>query len=79
MPDQTEWIGSVIGGPEGNVTVGPASRACGSCHRAQDIKESATGALDSLNQHTKQFGYRVPTADAPYTDVINAIESQLGQ
>ena len=79
VPDQTEWIGSVIGGPEGNVTVGPASRACGSCHRAQDIKESATGALDSLNQHTKQFGYRVPTADAPYTDVINAIESQLGQ
>jgi hypothetical protein len=79
VPDQTKWIGSVIGGPEGDVTVGPGSRACGSCHRAQFIKESDTNSLDSLNQHTKQFGYRVPTADAPYTDVINKIEGMLGQ
>ncbi len=38
---------------------GPASRACGACHRAHMINEDAAGELISFNQHTKTFGYRV--------------------
>jgi hypothetical protein len=38
---------------------GPASRACGGCHRAELINEDAAGELAILNQHTKQGGYLV--------------------
>jgi len=36
---------------------GPASRACGACHRADMIKEDAAGELIAFNQHAKSFGY----------------------
>ncbi len=45
-----------IGSVPGYVT-GPASRACGSCHRARMINEDEAGELVSFNQHTKQGGY----------------------
>jgi OmcA/MtrC family decaheme c-type cytochrome len=35
---------------------GPASRACGSCHRAEWIKEDHAGDLASFNAHTAAFG-----------------------
>lgn len=35
---------------------GPASRACGSCHRAERIKEDLAGDLTSFNAHTDSFG-----------------------
>lgn len=38
---------------------GPASRACGSCHRAHLINEDKAGELVSFNQHTKQGGYLI--------------------
>lgn len=38
---------------------GPASRACGGCHRAELINEDAAGDLVSFNQHTKQGGYLI--------------------
>jgi OmcA/MtrC family decaheme c-type cytochrome len=38
---------------------GPASRACGSCHRAELINEDEAGELIAFNQHTKQGGYLV--------------------
>jgi OmcA/MtrC family decaheme c-type cytochrome len=36
--------------------VGPASRACGACHRAELINEDEAGALAAFNQHTATFG-----------------------
>ncbi len=36
---------------------GPASRACGGCHRAELINEDAAGELIPFNWHTKQGGY----------------------
>jgi hypothetical protein len=36
---------------------GPASRACGSCHRAELIKEDDAAGLASFNSHTDTFGY----------------------
>jgi len=38
---------------------GPASRACGGCHRAELINEDAAGGLMVFNQHVKQGGYLV--------------------
>jgi len=38
---------------------GPASRACGGCHRAVLINEDEAGELVSFNQHTKQGGYLI--------------------
>ncbi len=36
---------------------GPASRACGSCHRAELINEDDANGLASFNEHTGMFGY----------------------
>ncbi len=47
-----------IGNVPGYIT-GPASRACGSCHRARLINEDEAGELVSFNQHTKQGGYLI--------------------
>jgi len=35
---------------------GPASRACGACHRSRLINQDEAGALVSLNAHTESFG-----------------------
>jgi len=35
---------------------GPASRACGACHRGRLINDDAAGDLASLNAHTEGFG-----------------------
>ncbi|MBW6504119.1 hypothetical protein K0B90_07585 [bacterium] len=43
---------------------GPASRACGACHRAEWIKEDDAVALASFNQHTRTNGYLIETTSA---------------
>jgi OmcA/MtrC family decaheme c-type cytochrome len=47
------------------MVTGPASRACGGCHRAVMIKEDEVGELISFNQHTKQGGYLIPAGETP--------------
>ncbi len=44
---------------------GPASKACGGCHRAELINEDKVGDLISLNQHTKQGGYLIEAGEDP--------------
>jgi len=59
-----------IGTVPGYVT-GPASRACGSCHRARMINEDEAGELVSFNQHTKQGGYSIEEgADSQETESL---------
>jgi len=50
---------------------GPASRACGGCHRAELINEDKAGELASFNAHTEAFGTYVEndTADDQGTPV----------
>ena len=62
---------------------GPATRACGACHRAHAINEDASGELASLFSHWRTFGY-VVEADANNQDsqdnllaVIDEIFSSL--
>lgn len=42
---------------------GPAIRACGGCHRAEQINEDSYGGLVTLNQHMTQGGYMVEAGD----------------
>jgi len=48
---------------------GPASRACGGCHRAHLINEDKASALAAFNQHTKMNGYLVVDG----TDVLDIV------
>jgi OmcA/MtrC family decaheme c-type cytochrome len=95
VPDQTESLSAVTsaswegivwadGHPRniGNVpsyVIGPASKACGSCHRAEYIKEDRPGDLGSFNQHTKAGGYLVEAATMPWDAVVADIMELFGQ
>jgi OmcA/MtrC family decaheme c-type cytochrome len=71
VPDQSESLPGLlsasdpINGWDRNIgdvpayVTGPASRACGGCHRAVLIKEDEASELVSFNQHTKQGGYLI--------------------
>jgi len=54
---------------------GPASRACGACHRAHFINEDEAGELVSFNQHTKQGGYLIEggTDDMEIDDILMTV------
>jgi hypothetical protein len=71
VPDQSKSLPGLLSGSAsvqgwdrniGDVPAyitGPGSRACGSCHRAELVKEDNAGELVSFNQHTKQGGYLI--------------------
>ena len=44
---------------------GPATKACGGCHRAALINEDKAGELAVLNQHFRQGGYLIEAGDKP--------------
>jgi hypothetical protein len=66
VPDQAESMPGVLAATDdiptrsiGNVpehVTGPASRACGSCHRAVMLNQDHAGDLASFNAHTDAFG-----------------------
>jgi OmcA/MtrC family decaheme c-type cytochrome len=66
VPDQAESMPGVLAATDdiptrsiGNVpehVTGPASRACGSCHRAVMMNKDHAGDLASFNAHTDAFG-----------------------
>ena len=51
---------------------GPASRACGACHRAELINDDKASELISFNQHTKQGGYLIEGGD-DYPSVLSEV------
>jgi OmcA/MtrC family decaheme c-type cytochrome len=51
---------------------GPASRACGACHRASLINDDDAGGLISLNQHMKNGGYLIEGGD-DYTVTLGEV------
>jgi OmcA/MtrC family decaheme c-type cytochrome len=60
------------------MVTGPASRACGGCHRAEFINVDDAGGLASWNAHTEAFGTFVendPTDDSVLFEVIDKIMS----
>lgn len=66
--------GRTIGQVPSYVT-GPASRTCGSCHRARWINDDAAGDLASFNAHTDAFGTLIDREESPTIlyDAINKI------
>jgi OmcA/MtrC family decaheme c-type cytochrome len=52
---------------------GPATRACGACHRAHEINEDNAGELASLFSHWGSFGTLVEAGDPP-DDIYTVIE-----
>jgi OmcA/MtrC family decaheme c-type cytochrome len=77
VPDQRESMGGLLSGSDtwnvarniGEVppyVTGPASRACGSCHRADFINEDEAGELVSLNGHVETNGYLVEDTSILY-------------
>ncbi len=80
VPDQSKSLPGLLSGSASlkgwdrnigkvpSYITGPASRACGSCHRARLINEDKAGELVSFNQHTKQGGYLIEApADSQQT------------
>ena len=61
-----------IGAIPGYVS-GPATRACGACHRAQLIKADDAAGLAAFNQHTNAGGYLVADDDGVLEAVIDKI------
>ena len=66
VPDQAKSMPGVLSASDdiplrniGNLpeaVTGPASRACGGCHRVEFINEDLAGDLASFNAHTEAFG-----------------------
>jgi OmcA/MtrC family decaheme c-type cytochrome len=60
-----------------SVVVGPATKACGGCHRAQLINEDKAGGLAVLNQHFADGGYVIPAGDKPADTLTNKINEVM--
>ena len=90
VPDQSKSLPGLLSGSDyplmgwdrniGEVPAyitGPAARACGSCHRADMIKEDNAGELISFFSHTQRGGYLIengadeaPTLDEVIEDIM---------
>jgi len=68
-PQPAGFIRNIFGVP--SYVVGPATRACGACHRAHEIKEDNAGGLIAFNSHTRTNGYLLENADI--LTVINQV------
>jgi OmcA/MtrC family decaheme c-type cytochrome len=83
VPDQSKSMPGVLSGSDavagrniGTIpaaVTGPATRACGGCHRAQKINEDDAGGLLNLIQHWKQNGYVLDYVDTLWEATVAAI------
>jgi OmcA/MtrC family decaheme c-type cytochrome len=88
VPDQSKSLPGLLSASSSNDTwdrkigevpasvTGPASRACGGCHRAELINEDEAVDLVVFNQHIKQGGYLV-TAGEDATATLKAVIDQI--
>jgi len=86
VPDQSMSLAgilsasAVISGTERSIgtvpsfVTGPASRACGGCHRAELINEDSASELLSFNQHTDMGGYLIEAGEDPVSTLLTAID-----
>ena len=57
------------------VVTGPATRACGGCHKAEMINEDSAGGLAMLNRHWTEGGYMVEAGE----DESGTLQSVIDQ
>ena len=65
---------SITGVP--SYVTGPASRACGSCHRAELITADNASGLKLFNQHIINYGYLVEAGATP-ADTLSGVFDQI--
>ncbi|MEJ2211340.1 MAG: hypothetical protein P8129_20190, partial [Anaerolineae bacterium] len=87
VPDQTASLPGLLSASDEVTTMdrkihdvpsyatGPASRACGGCHRATMINEDNFGELVAFNQHTKLGGYMVVAGEDPVATLQAVIDN----
>jgi OmcA/MtrC family decaheme c-type cytochrome len=68
----TSWDRNIGDVPE--YVTGPASRACGACHRAEIINEDEAGELLLFNLHTEQGGYLVEAGEDDVATLLEVID-----
>lgn len=84
VPDQSKSLPGVLSasytwtkdrniGTVASAVTGPASRACGSCHRSHYINEDEAGDLANLNAHVTSFGYYVTSATGVFDSVVSQV------
>jgi len=86
VPDQSKSLPGVLSasytwkegkdrsiGTVASAVTGPASRACGSCHRSHYINEDEAGDLANLNSHVASFGYYVTSATGVFDSVVSQV------
>jgi len=56
--------------------VGPATRACGGCHRAALINEDNANGLALFMRHTAQYGYMIEAGEKP-VDTLMSVFDQI--
>jgi len=71
LKGKTRNIGAVP-----SYVTGPASLACGSCHRATLINEDSAEGLTLFNTHIMKYGYMVEAGDKPL-DTLSGVWSQI--
>ena len=57
--------------------VGPATRACGACHRAAAINEDSAGELEMLFLHWRQGGYMVEAGEDGKATLMSVIDQMM--
>ena len=89
VPDQTKSLPGILSATDeltgkerniGNVpsyVTGPATRACGGCHRAVLINEDKASDLLLFNLHTTQGGYMVETGEDAQGTLMNVINEVM--
>jgi OmcA/MtrC family decaheme c-type cytochrome len=67
LKNRDRAIGTVPG-----YATGPASRACGACHRAEMINEDNANGLAAFDEHTDVNGYMLPTTSTTSASILDA-------
>jgi hypothetical protein len=88
VPDQSKSLPGilsatdVLSGTERSITdmpsyvTGPASRACGGCHRAVLLNEDRANDFVSFMQHTEQGGYLIEAGEDPIS-TLKAVTEEI--
>jgi hypothetical protein len=87
VPDQSKSLPGIISasdtltgadraiGAVPSYVTGPASRACGGCHRAEMLKEDDAGGLASFNAHTAAFGTHLENKPGVFDTAVEKVMS----
>jgi len=86
IPDQSKSLPGLLSasaavdrrniGDVPSYVTGPATRACGGCHRAELINEDSAGGLAVLNLHMTQGGYMVEAGEDA-NGTLNTVIDQI--